>query len=77
MATGPRSIFANELAIRKPATEYEAYGAANMTADKRLQFHICLSIAQTEATSCSLADSDCVTNQLEREIFSITGIDQM
>jgi len=32
-ATGPRSIFAKELALRKAAAEDEAYGAANMTAD--------------------------------------------
>jgi hypothetical protein len=42
-ATGRRTIFTKELAIRKPATEDEAYGAANMTTDKRHQFHNCVS----------------------------------
>jgi len=34
--TGPRSIFTEQLALMKTAAEDEAYGAANMTADKRL-----------------------------------------
>jgi len=76
-ATGPRSIFAKELALRKAAAEDEAYGAANMTANKRLQFQIRLSDAETEPTSWSLADSERVTNQLEREIYCITSNEHM
>jgi len=76
-ATDPRSIFAKELALRKAAAEDEAYGAANMTADKRLQFQNRLSDAETKATSWSLADSERVTNQLEREIYGITSNEQM
>jgi hypothetical protein len=76
-ATGPRSIFAKELALRKAAAEDEAYGAANMTADKRVQFQNRLSNAETEATASSLADSELVTNQLEREIYGITSNEQM
>jgi hypothetical protein len=60
----------------KPAAEDEAYGAANMTADKRLQFQIRLSDAETEATTWSLADTERVTNQLEREIYGITSNEQ-
>jgi len=48
-----------------------------MTADKRLQFEICLSEAETEATTWSLADPEPVKNQLEREIHSITSNGQM
>jgi len=57
----------------KAAAEDEAYGAAYMTADKRLQFQICLSNAETEAMTWSLADTERVTNQLEREIYGITS----
>jgi hypothetical protein len=49
-ATGPRSIFAKELALMKTAAEDEAYGAANMTANKCLRFQIRLFNAETEAT---------------------------
>jgi len=33
-ATGPSTKFAKNLALMKAAAEDEAYGAANMTADK-------------------------------------------
>jgi len=55
--TGPRSIFAKQLALMKTAAEDEVYGVANMTADKQLQFQICLSDAETDATTWSLADT--------------------
>jgi len=74
--TGPRSIFAKELAVMKAAAEEEAYGAANMSADKRLQFHTHRSIAETEASTWNLSDTECVTNQLEREICGITSNEQ-
>ena len=60
----------------KAAAEDEAYGAANMTADKRLQFQIRLSDAETGATTWSLADMERVTIQLEREIYGITSNEQ-
>jgi hypothetical protein len=60
-ATGPRSNFANELAQKKTAAKDEAYGAANMTADKQLQFRLYLFDAETEATTWSLVDTECVT----------------
>jgi len=75
-ATGPSSKFAQELALKKTAVEDEACGAVNMTADKRLPFGIRLSDAKTEATTCSLADTEHVTNQLEREIYDITSNEQ-
>jgi len=74
--TGPRSIFAKQIALIKTAAEDEIYGAANMTADKRLQFQIRLSNAETDATTWSLADTECVTTQLEREIDGITSNEQ-
>ena len=54
------------------ATTVEAYGVANMTADKRLQFQICVSDAEREATTRSLADTRRVTKHLAREISGIT-----
>jgi len=50
-ATGLRSRFAKELAIVTTAAEYEAYGVANMMANKGLHFQIRLSDAETEATT--------------------------
>ena len=75
-ATGPQSNFAKELAIMKTATKNEAYGAANITANKRLQFQISLSDAETEATTWSLADTERITNQLESEIYGINSNEQ-
>jgi len=57
----------------KTAAEDEAYKAENMTANKLLQFQICLSDAETEATTRSLADTEHVTIQLEREMYGITS----
>jgi len=76
-ATGPRSIFAKKLAQIKTAAEEEAYGTVNMTADKRVQFQVCLSDAEIEAATWSITDSNRVVNQLEREIYYITSKDQM
>jgi len=75
-ATGPRSKFAKDLALMTAAAQDKAYRAAKMTADKRLQFQICQSSAETEATTWSLADRERVTNQLEREIYGITSNEQ-
>ena len=62
---------------KKSAAEEEAYGAVNMTADKRVQFQVCLSDAVIEATTRRIADTDRVVNQLEWEIYGITLKDQM
>jgi len=75
-ALAPRSKLAEDLALMKAATEDEAYGAANMTADKQLQFQIRLSDAEAEATTWSFANTEQVTNQLEREIYGITWNEQ-
>jgi len=57
----------------KTSAEDEACGAANLTADKWLQFQNCLSDVETEATTWSLADTEWITHQLEREISGITS----
>jgi len=72
-AAGPRSIFAKKLAQRKTTADEEASGAVNMTADKRVQFQVCLSNAEIEATTWCIADMDRVVNQLVREIYGITS----
>jgi len=77
MATGPRSILAKKLAQIKTAAEEEVYGAVNMTLNKRVEFQVRLSDAETEATTWSLADIDCIVSQLEREIYRITSNEQM
>jgi len=76
-ATGPRSIFAKKLAQMKTASEEEAYWAVNMITDKHVQFQVCLSNAEIEATTWSIANTDRVMNQLKREIYSITSKDRM
>jgi hypothetical protein len=60
----------------KAAAKDEADEEANMTTDKRLQFQILLSDAETEATTCNLADKERVTNQRKREIYGITSNEQ-
>jgi len=65
------------LAQVKTAAEEEAYGAVNMIPDKCVQFQVCLSNAEFEATTWSITDRDCVVNQLNREIYGITSKDQM
>jgi hypothetical protein len=76
-ATGPRSTLAKKLAQMKTAAEEQVYGAANMTPDKCVEFQICLSNALTEATTWSIANTDCIANLLEREIDGITLNEQM
>jgi len=47
-----------------------------MTANRTLQCQIHLPDAQIDATTWSLADTEHVTNQLEREIHDITSNEQ-
>jgi len=75
-ATGPTTKFTKELALMKPAAKDQAYGVGNLTADKRLQFQIHISDAETEATTWSLAHTDRVTNQQERESYDIASNEQ-
>jgi hypothetical protein len=60
----------------KTGAEDVANRAANMTSDKRLQLHVRLSDAETYAMTRSLADTDWVTTQLEREIYDMTWNEQ-
>jgi len=76
-ATGPRSTFTKTLAQMNAAAEEEGYGAANMTADKRVEFQVCLSDAETEATTLSIADTDRIANHLEGAIYGVTSNKQM
>ena len=50
-ATGPRSPFAKKLTQIKTAAEEVVYEAANVTADKRVEFQVCPSDAETAATT--------------------------
>jgi len=74
--TGPRSTFTKQLALMKTAAKDEAYGVANMTTDRQLQFLNHLSNTDTETTTWSLADTEHVTVQLEREMYGITSNEQ-
>jgi len=76
-ATGPRSILAKKLAQMKTAEEEEDDGVVNITADNRVQFQVSLCDDEIEATTCSITDTDCIDNQLEREIYSIALKGQM
>ena len=76
-ATGPRSTLAKKLAQMKTAAKEEIYGAVNMTATKRVEIQVCLSDSETEATTWSIADRDCIVSQLEREMYGITSKEQM
>ena len=68
---------AKEHALRKAAAKEKDYGAANMSADMGLQFQFRLSDVETEATPGSVADTERVTYQLEREIYGITLNEQI
>ena len=61
-AIGHRSIFSTKLAQLKTAAEEEAYCAVNMTAEKCVQFQVCLSDVGIEATTWSIADTDHIGN---------------
>ena len=50
------------------AAEDHAYGLANMTASKQLQFQNSLSDVETEATTWSMTETARVAIPLEREI---------
>jgi len=50
--------------------------AANITADMRLQSQIRVTGAETEATTWSLADTEWVTDQLERDNYGFTSNEQ-
>jgi hypothetical protein len=52
----------------KTAAEEEVYGAVNMMANKCVESQVCLSNAETKATTRSMADMDRIVSQLEREI---------
>jgi hypothetical protein len=55
----------------KTSAEDEAYGVANVTPNKHVQPQISLYVVETEATTWSLADTERVTDQVQREIHGI------
>jgi len=57
----------------KTGAEAEVFGAANMTADKGVEFQVCQFDAKTDATTWSIADTDSIANWLEWEIYAITS----
>jgi hypothetical protein len=61
----------------KTAAEQEIYVAVNMSTDKYVEFQVRLSNAKSEATTWSMAHTDHIVSQLEREISSITSNEQM
>jgi hypothetical protein len=61
----------------KTAAKEEVYGAVNMMADKCVESQVCLSDAETKATTRSMADMDRIVSQLEREIYGTTSNEQM
>jgi hypothetical protein len=64
-ATGPSSIFGNQLALLKTTAEDEAYRATIRTTNKRLQLKIHLADADIEDTTWSFTNPECVTRLLE------------
>ena len=68
-----QSLFAKRLAQLETTSKDKGYGVTNMTPDMQAQFQDHLSIAVTEATTWSLADTECITDQHVRKIPSITS----
>ena len=58
VATGPRRTFPTKLVHRRSAAEEEVYGVVNITANKRVEFHVSLSDAATEAITWTIADME-------------------
>ena len=73
----PEAHSPKNLAQMETAAEGEAYGAVHMTANNRVQCQISISDAGTEAATWSIADTDRIVNQLQREMYGITSKDQM
>jgi hypothetical protein len=53
--------------------KYKGYRSVTIMANYRLQFQIGLSNGETEATTCSLADTEHLTIPMERESHCITS----
>jgi len=45
------------------------YEVATLTTDKQMEFQVDLSNAETAAIAWSIADTDCIVNQLEKGIM--------
>jgi hypothetical protein len=73
----PEAYSPKLLVQTQTAAEEDAYRAVIITAKKFVQFEVCLSYCEVEATTWSITDMDYVVNQLEREIYVITSNDQI
>jgi len=76
-ATSRRFTFTKTFGQLKNGVEKKVYQLANMTTDKYEEYFVCLSNAETKVTTWSIADMDCIVNQLERESNGITSYEQM
>jgi hypothetical protein len=74
--SGHRSKISEDRTLMIAAMKDKATGVAIITPNMELQFQICLPVAETEATSWFLADTQQVTNQVERENLGITSNEQ-
>jgi len=61
----------------KMAAEHEIDGAVNMTAEMHAELQVCLSDAESEATTWSITDTDRIVSQPETDIYGITLTEQM
>jgi len=61
----------------KTAADEQVYVAVKMTTKKGVEFQVRLFDAETEATTWSIADTDCIVSQLERETHDITTNEQI
>jgi len=52
----------------KTAAEEEVHRAANMTINRHVEFQVHLSDTETEATTSSIADTNHVVKQLQRDL---------
>jgi len=68
----PEAHLQKTLAQLNMATEEEGNWAANTTTDMHAEYQVHLSNAETDATTWSIADTDLIVNQLERDMYCKT-----
>jgi len=61
----------------RTAAAKDTDGVANMTADECVDFQVAVFNAETEATTWSIADTDRIVNQQQREMYGITLNEQI
>lgn len=75
-ATGPRSIFPKQLDQMNNAIDYKSCRVANITPDNGVQYLICIFLAETDASTWSVADLESTADRQGREIYGITSNEQ-